>query len=221
MVAQAPARPLEADPAQFIRDHLPLEPVAQIPQIRLHRANGTSGLSRLADATGRPVVPYWAWSWGGGLALARYILDHPDRVRGRRVLDLGTGGGIVAIAAAKAGAGFVRACDTDPYAIAALELNAIANRTLIASHLGDLTAGSPPPVDLVLVGDLFYDATIYRRVTGFLDRCLVRGAKVLIGDPWRRFLPHSRLRLLADIPVVDFAQREVTAGVFAFEPVAA
>jgi predicted nicotinamide N-methyase len=150
------------------------------------------------------VTPYWAYHWGGGLALARHILSHPEIVAGRTVLDLGAGSGIVAIAAAKVGAKNVIAADIDPYAIAATGLNAAANGVAVSTLLGDLTAGSPPAVDVVLVGDLFYEADLAERVTAFLDRCLGAKMEVSVGDPLRAFLPRTRLQLLAEYPGPDF-----------------
>jgi len=146
-------------------------------------------------------------------------------VTGRRVLDLGAGSGLVAIAAAKAGAHAVIASEVDPYAIAALRLNAAANGVAIEAALGDLTAGPPPAVDLVAVGDLFYDRDLAGRVTAFLDRCRAAGIEALIGDPWRAFLPRARLRLIAEYDVADFGRAESAAttpsAVFAFGPAAA
>src|SRR5262249_10318086 len=150
--------------------------------------------------------PYWAHLWAGGLALARHILDRPETVAGRRVLDLGAGSGIVGIAAARAGAAQVIAADVDRYALTALGLNAAANPVSIATVWGDATARPPPPVDLVAVGDLFYECDLAARVTAFLDRCTGAGIDVLIGDPGRAFLPRSRLRLLAEYPVSDLGE---------------
>jgi predicted nicotinamide N-methyase len=192
---------------QFIRSNLPIAPTPAIPEIRLHKAGPQSGLGRLAEADKDFCAPYWAYDWGGGLALARHILNCRDRVAGRTVLDLGTGSGIVGIAAAKAGAKSVIAADIDRYAIAAAGLNAAANGVVISTFYGDLTEGPPPAVDVVLVGDLFYQADLAQRVTAFLDRCLEATVEVLIGDPWRAFLPTRRLRLLAQYPGPDFAER--------------
>lgn len=164
--------------------------------------------------------PYWAYHWGGGLALARHVLDQPTLVAGRRVLDLGSGSGVVAIAAEQVGASKVIAADVDPYAVAAIGLNATANGVAIQTLLGDLTAGTPPEVDIVLVGDLFYDAELAGRVTTFLDRCLASSMDVRVGDPWREFLPRHRLELLAEYPGVDFGSGSQPAttsnAVFAF-----
>jgi len=192
------------DVSQFIRANFPLSPAPSVPEIVLHRAGPKSGLWRLAEADEAFGNPYWAYHWGGGLALARYVLDQPEVVAGRRVLDMGAGSGLVGIAAMKAGATSVLAVDVDPYAIAAIELNAEANGVALESMLGDLTLGEPPGVDVVLVGDLFYNEDLARRVTEFLDRCLARQIEVLVGDPWRATLPRGRLKLLKEYPGFDF-----------------
>ncbi len=167
-------------------------------------------------------TPYWAYDWGGGLALARHLLDHPGIVAGRRVLDLGTGSGVVAIAAALSAARQVIAADVDRYAIAATQLNAAANGVGVDTLLGDLTAGRAPDTDLLLVGDLFYEEGLARRVTDFLGRCLDAGIAILVGDPGRAFLPRARLRLVAEYPGVDFGDTAPgglrTNAVFAFGP---
>jgi len=159
---------------------------------------------RLADADPDFGSPYWARTWGGGLALARHVLDHPKTVAGKRVLDLGAGSGLVAIAAALAGAGEARAVDVDPYAITATRLNAAANGVVVETILRDLTAGEAPDVDVMLVGDLFYDPVLATRVEAFLRRCVAAGVAVLIGDPWRAPLPGERLRVVAEYPVADY-----------------
>jgi predicted nicotinamide N-methyase len=190
----------------FIRLHLPAVPVSSVPEILLHKAGPRSGLWRLANTDGEFDTPYWAYEWGGGLALARHVLDRPQTVAGRAVVDLGAGSGIVGIAAAKSGAESVIAADVDRYAIAAIELNAAVNGVSISPFLGDLTAGEPPGVDVVLVGDLFYEADLAQRITRFLDRCLESGISVLVGDPGRSFLPLTQLRLLAEYPGTDFGE---------------
>jgi predicted nicotinamide N-methyase len=156
------------------------------------------------------------------MALARYILDRPATVMGRRVLDLGAGSGLVAIAAALGGASQVIAADVDRYAVAAARLNAAANGVAVKVIADDLTRGPPPAVDLVAVGDLFYERDLAERVTAFLDRCLSAGMDVVIGDPGRTYLPRSRLRHLADYRVPDVGEVEHAAtnasAVFALEP---
>lgn len=205
----------------FIRANLPVVAVPSIPDIRLHKAGPKSGLWRLAERDSEFGSPYWTHWWGGGVALARYILERTETVAGRRVLDLGAGSGLVGIAAAKAGAREVIAADIDRYAVAALGLNAALNGVRLTALLADATAFPPPAVDVVAVGDLFYEHELAARVTVFLDRCLDLGMAVLIGDPWRAYLPRARLRLLAEYPVSDFgaAGSDVTTpgGVFAFE----
>lgn len=187
--------------------------------MRLHRAGPRSGLWRLAERDGGLDSPYWAFDWGGGLALARYVLDQPKTVLNRKVLDLGAGSGIVGIAAAKAGASQVIATDTDPYAIAAIGLNASANGVSVTPLLDDLTTGAAPRVDIVLVGDLFYARELAGAVTAFLERCTASGIRALIGDPWRAALPRERLRLLAEYPGPDFGGRgHRSNAVFSFEP---
>jgi predicted nicotinamide N-methyase len=193
---------------QLIRDNFPVEPVPSLPEIVLHRAGPKSGLWRLAEMDEDFGSPYWAFNWGGGLALARYVRDCPEVVAGRTVLDLGAGSGIVGIAAARSGAERVIAADVDRWAIAATGLNGAANGVTISTHLGDLTAGSPPDVDVILVGDLFYAEALAQRVTAFLDRCLGPNIGALVGDPNRAFLPRSRLQPLAEYPGPDFGNGE-------------
>lgn len=198
------AKDAPLDLVAFIQDRLPLEPVPGVPEIRLHRAGPRSGLMRLARADPDFGSPYWARPWGGGLALARHVLDHPEHVAGKRVLDLGAGSGLVAIAARLAGAAVVMAADVDPYAVTATRLNAATNGVAVEALGVDLTGGDPPDVDLMLVGDLFYDPILAARVEAFLRRCAARGIAVLIGDPWRAPLPADRLRVVAEYPVADF-----------------
>lgn len=202
----------------FIRKNLPIGPVSTVPEVLLHRAGPRSGLWRLAERSGRG-SPYWAFDWGGGLALARHVLDHAETVANRTVLDLGAGSGIVGIAAMKAGASRVIAADIDPYAIAAIGLNAAANGVCVTPILNDLTSGAPPAVDIVLVGDLFYEQKLADAVTAFLRRCVEAGIQVLIGDPWRVALPRERLRLLAEYPGPDFGGGgHRSNAVFSLEP---
>lgn len=224
------------DAATFIRDNMRLAPVPGLPEILLYTAHPASWLGRLtepdaasdqdaatdecpSDEDDEPQPPYWAYVWAGGAVLARHILDHPEILTDRRVLDLGAGGGLVGIAAAKAGARDVTASETDRNGIAAIDLNAAANGVAISTRNDDLTAGAPPGVDLALVGDLFYGPELAARVTAFLDRCLERGIEVLVGDPGRAYLPRTRLRLLAEHAVVDFGEATPSrkSCVFAFE----
>jgi predicted nicotinamide N-methyase len=205
---------------RFIQVNCPLAPVPSVPEIRLHKAGPKSGLWRLAERDDDFGSPYWAYPWGGGLALARYVLDHRDCVAGRRVLDLGAGSGLVAIAAARSGAKAVLAADIDRYAVAAARLNAMANAVAIEPILGDLTEAAPPDVDVILIGDLFYAQALAERVLLFLGRCLAANIAALIGDPGRAFLPRERLQLLAEYPGPDFGDgnqlRQARNAVFSF-----
>lgn len=176
-------------------------PVPACPTIVLYTAHPASGLSRLVGYDGPP--PYWAWPWSGGAALGRYLLDRPETVRGRRVLDFGAGAGLVAIAAAKSGAAAVIATEIDPNGAAALRLNAAANGVAVTVLTTDLTGGAPPGVDIVVAGDAFYAPEVAARVLPFLDRCLAAGIEVLVGDPGRADLPAARLRPLAQFHVAE------------------
>jgi predicted nicotinamide N-methyase len=213
------------DPTAFIQTNTHVLAVPTLPAIRLHTAHEATGLWRLSEpeADGsEPPPPYWAFPWAGGMALARHIFARPETVAGRRILDLGTGSGLVAIAAALAGACSVIAADIDAYAIAAATLNAAVNGISLTVVQDDLTVGAPPPVDVVTVGDLFYEAGLAASVTAFLDRCLAAGIEVLIGDPRRAYLPYARVRLLAEYPVPDVGDVEGSAvnpgAVFALQP---
>jgi predicted nicotinamide N-methyase len=214
MATDARGQPREnASPADFVRAHLRLKPVPGLPEIRLYAAHEETGLRRLAmpDGSGdEPPAPYWAFSWAGGLALARHVLALPQIVRGRRVLDLGSGSGLVAIAAALAGAGETIAAETNPYGLAAIGMNAAANGVTVTAIGDDLLPGPPPAADLVLAGDVFYDRELAARVTAFLDRCMAAGIDVLIGDPGRTYLPRARLRMIADYQVADVGDAAAT-----------
>lgn len=198
------------DVGAFIRANLPASPVPGVPELRMYKAGPASGVGRLGEA-----APYWAYWWAGGLALARYLLDHPAQVAGRRVLDLGAGSGLVGIAAARAGAVHVTAAEIDPRARAAIACNAALNGVSIADILGEITDGPVPDADLLLVGDVFYAPEVATRITAFLDRCGIAGIDVLVGDPWRAPLPVERLTLLARYDVAETGTAR-PAGVFAY-----
>src|SRR5215468_8120436 len=205
MIGRAQSRP----PAlEIIRTGTRLRPVPLVPQIRLHQAGDPIGLwqhtERAAGRTGLD-PPFWAFAWAGGQALARYLLDHSERVKDRRVTDVASGSGLVAIAAAKAGAAAVTAYDTDPLAVAAIGVNAAANGVTVRAVCADVLDGDGPPApgtDLVLAGDAFYERGLAARVTRFLERGHARGTAVLAGDCGRAYLPRDRLTPLAtyDVP---------------------
>jgi predicted nicotinamide N-methyase len=193
-------------PARFVRATCRLAEVPEVEEIRLYLADDVMGLwQRTEDelGPGQP-PPFWAFAWPGGQALARYLLDHRDLVAGRAVLDLGSGSGLVAIAAAMAGAATVLASEIDPLAVAAIGLNALANAVPAPAVLGDVLDGDGEGAEVVLAGDVWYSRTLAERVLGLIERATARGARVLTGDIGRAFLPFERLRVLdaRDVPVV-------------------
>ena len=175
-----------------------------VPEIRLLTAAEPFGLW---DLTERDAPPFWAFPWAGGQALARYVLDHPEIVCGRRVLDAASGSGLVAIAAAKAGAASVTACDVDPNAVAAIGINAGANdAAAVAARVLDLdlAAGDPSGAQVVLAADVFYQREFAELALRFLRGAARSGAEVFVADPGRAFLPASALTSIAsyEVPVL-------------------
>ena len=163
--------------------------------------------------TGRRVgAPYWAFAWAGGQALARYILDHPDLVAGRRVLDIASGSGLVAIAAAKAGAKHVIANDVDLLSVVALSINAGVNNSPIEANSADLLADDSPldpaNIDVLLLGDVFYEPDLGSRACALMQRCRAAGCLVLSGDPGRALLPANLLTKVGEyrVPVTRDCQ---------------
>lgn len=190
-------------------DRLRLGVASAVPEIRLHLAEDAMvWWARMEAEAGEGLTPpFWATAWAGGQAIARYLLDHPETVAGRRVLDLATGSGLAAIAAARAGAATVTANDVDPYALAAVILNARANDVSVVTSHGDLLDGDGGDAEVVLAGDVFYSEPMAERMLPFIERVTGRGARMLIGDPGRAHLPRERLRVLA-------SYRASTAGAF-------
>lgn len=184
-------------------DGLRLAAVPFVPEVCLHLAEDAIVLrARLEAHAGRQLPqPFWADAWAGGLGLARYILDHPGVVAGRRVLDLASGSGLVAVAAAVAGAATVTANDIDPYALAAIALNARANGVVVDVRGGDLLARDGGDAEVILAGDVFYGAELGARMLRFLQRAAARGAQILVGDPGRSHLPERWLEVVASYPV--------------------
>jgi predicted nicotinamide N-methyase len=191
------------DHAAFIRAETRLLPVPHAPEISLHVAEEATALWQKTEdeleQMGLP-PPFWAFAWAGGQALARYILDHSDLVRGRTVLDVASGSGLVAIAAAMAGAAEVQAADIDAFAAAAIAINAEANRVSVAPRLADLV-GTDEGWDVVLTGDIFYERDIAARMWPWLAALEARGATVLIGDPGRSYLPKDKVEQVAQYRV--------------------
>jgi predicted nicotinamide N-methyase len=192
------------DLQQFIRANTKLLSVPLVPKILLHIAEESVPIwQKTEEELGEMNVPppYWAFAWAGGQALARYLLDNPTLVAGRNVLDLGSGSGLVAIAAARAGAAHVLAADIDAFALAAIGLNAAANGVNVETTADDLLAAPPAALDMVLVGDLFYERPLAERVLAFADAARSRGALVLAGDPRRSYFPPDRFHKLAEYSV--------------------
>jgi predicted nicotinamide N-methyase len=188
----------------FVLRHTRLQPVAGLGGIRLHLADEVLPLWHAVqgelDDPDAP-LPFWAFAWGGGLALATYLGEQPEAVRGRRVLDLGSGSGLVAIAAGLAGAAAVTGADIDPFAEAAIALNARANGVRVDVIGRDLLAEDPPDVDVILAGDTWYEQPLAVRVLPWLQRGQRAGTDVLVGDPGRRYLPAAELSELASYEV--------------------
>lgn len=178
-------------------------PVPYAPEIKLHLAHEALELWEKTEedleAIGLP-PPFWAFAWAGGQALARYILDHREIVAGQRVFDLASGSGLVAIAAAMAGARHVTANEIDDFALAAIALNAQANDVEIAVAAGDMI-GRDEGWDVVLAGDVSYERDMAERITDWLAGLHRRGCTVLIGDPGRSYLARERLVAVAEYQV--------------------
>lgn len=187
----------------FVRQHTVLLPVPLLREIRVHTASelvplwsATHTFSSYATTDVVPDVPYWCVPWAGGQALARWVLDHRETVAGKRVLDFGAGSGLLAIAAAKAGASVVRAVDVDPFAAAACALNAEANDVDIEIVCEDIVdhdvAGDH---DVILAGDVWYQLTPSARFAGWFRSLVQRGRRVLTGDPGRAYVPSTAAEL--------------------------
>jgi predicted nicotinamide N-methyase len=177
--------------------------VPLVPEVRLFLAEDPIVLwARLEAAAGHTQPPpFWASAWVGGQALARYILDHPEVVTGRPVLDLASGSGLVAIAAALAGAGSVHANDIDPQAIAAIVANADYNQVSVTPVPGDLLDSDGGEAEVILAGDALYGDALAARVVPFLRRAVDRGARILVGDPDRGHLPPNWFEVVATYPM--------------------
>ena len=191
------------DRPAFIAAHTRLLAPPLAPEVLLHLADEATELwQKTEEQLGQIGLspPFWAFAWAGGQALARYILDRPDIVAGRRVLDFASGSGLVAIAAAKSGAARVEASEIDELALPAIELNAAQNGAIVAARLGDLV-GLDEGWDVVLAGDVSYQKDMAEAVTRWLAGLARRGVTVLIGDPWRSYLAKDLLEPIAEYSV--------------------
>lgn len=196
---------MNTDPDRFIRQNTSVLSPPHVPEIRLHLASEVHDLwlktEEDLEAIGLP-PPFWAFAWAGGQGLARYVLDHPEIVRGKRVLDFASGSGLVAIAAALAGAEEVLAADIDPWAKTAVRLNAALN-TVSVSFTGEDLIGRSVDVDVILAGDVFYDSDFARALVAWFGVMAENGCLVLVGDPGRSYRPTEHLEALAtyEVPV--------------------
>jgi predicted nicotinamide N-methyase len=192
------------DLREFVRANTAILSPPLVPEVRLHLAHELLPIwQKTEEEIGEAGVspPFWAFAWAGGQALARYVLDAPGLVASRPVLDLASGSGLVAIAAAMAGASTVRAVDCDQGAAEAIALNAAVNGVRLFVETGDALGRDPPREGVVLVGDFFYEKETAPRLWSWLEEARNRGSMVLIGDPGRTYLPVARLRRLAEFCV--------------------
>ena len=216
---------LAAASRAFVLRQTTLGSVPGLDGIRLHLAVEVLPLwhaVQIETGDNDAPLPYWAFAWGGGLALARYLDDHAEAVKGRRVFDLASGSGVCAIAAMRAGAMQVTASDIDGFAIAAIGLNARANGYRIGVVGRDVLDDPPPDVDVVLAGDCWYEVQLAERVMTWLQRVRAAGVDVLIGDPGRRYLPAGAFTELAAYQVRTTTELEdmdyKVARVYALPP---
>ena len=193
-----------SDPTAFILANTRLQVVPHAPEISLWLADEITPIWKLTEEElgelGLP-PPFWAFAWAGGQALARWLLDHPEQVAGRRVVDFATGSGLVAIAAMKAGAASALGADIDPFCGAAVTLNAKANEVPVDFTDADLLDQPPPAADLICAGDVCYEQPMAGRVLDWLHQAKRQGSTVLIGDPGRTYFPRTGLTLLAEYQV--------------------
>ncbi|MEJ6788951.1 50S ribosomal protein L11 methyltransferase [Brevundimonas sp. BR2-1] len=203
-----------ADPAAFIAANTRLQPVPHAPEISLWLADEITPIWRLTEEElgklGLP-PPFWAFAWAGGQGLARWLLDHPAEVAGKRVLDFAAGSGLVGIAAMKAGAASALCADIDPFCGAAVARNAAANEVTLDFTAADLLDAPPPGVDLICAGDVFYEQPMSGRVLDWLGLAAARGTRVLVGDPLRTYFPRGGFDLLAEYAVPTTRELEDSA----------
>ncbi len=197
--------PIIADKNAFIRANTRLRPVPLVPEISIYVADEAVPLwHKTEEEIGEEGLPppFWAFAWAGGQALARHVLDHPDIVRSKTVLDLASGSGLVGIAAMKAGARNVAVSDIDEFALAAAKLNAVENNVVLTTVATDMLRGDSDTLwDVILAGDIFYERDTADRAFQFLSRHASFGATVLIGDPGRSYLPREKLHKIASYSV--------------------
>ncbi len=205
----------DIDPAEFICTQTTISAGSLVPEIRLHLATEVTPLWQATEVSlelNNIPPPYWAFAWPGGQALARYLLDNPDLVRGRRVLDFAAGCGIAAIAAGRMGASVVEATEIDRFSQAAMALNAHLNKIALTILDRDVTGDPAGLWDIVLAGDVFYEKPMADKVEPWLRALAKRGTQVLIADPGRAYLPKEGLQEVARYMVptsLDLEDREI------------
>lgn len=186
---------MRTDPERFILDNTGIMHPPHVPELRLHLASEAHELwlktEEELEEIGLP-PPFWAFAWAGRQGLARYVLDHPESVSGKRVVDFASGSGLVAIAAAKAGAAAVIAADIDPWTETAIRLNAALNGVDV-DFTGRNLVGTPVEADVLLAGDVFYDRAFADLLVPWFLELTAKGVSVLVGDPGRAYLPKQRL----------------------------
>lgn len=190
----------------FVRQYTEIVVPALVPELRVHAATELTPLWTATEVFLRVhdlEPPYWAFVWPGSQALARWFYDHPERVRGRRVLDFAAGNGLAAIAAARVGARAV-AVEIDPLAGDALRCNAALNRVDVEVRIGEVTGGPPPDVDLLVAGDVCYSRPMVDRILPWFRRCVAAGIEVVVADPGRAYVPVDQIELVATyrVPVL-------------------
>lgn len=193
-----------SDPEAFILANTRLQPVPHAPEISLWVADELTPIWRLTEEElgemGVP-PPFWAFAWAGGQALSRWLLDHPEEVAGKQVLDFAACSGLVGIAAMKAGAASALCADIDPFCGAAVRLNGQANGVPLTFTADDLLGAPPPEVDVICAGDVCYEKPMTERVLAWLGEAKARGVRVIIGDPGRTYFPKTGLEFLAEYRV--------------------
>ncbi|MFZ2467479.1 MAG: methyltransferase [Parvibaculum sedimenti] len=201
------------DPAAFIRANTALHEPPLVPEVKLHLASEIVPIWQMTEEelekSGLP-PPFWAFAWAGGQALSRYILDHPEVVRGKRVLDFGSGSGMIGIAAMKANAASVLAADIDIFAAASIRLNAEVNSVSLDVTTEDIVGSPNQGWDVILIGDMCYERPLAERIEKWVHSLVDGGATALIGDPGRTYLPKSGLEKLISYAVKTTRELEDT-----------
>lgn len=202
------------DPRAFILANTRFQAVPHAPELSLWLADEITPIWRLTEEElgeiGLP-PPFWAFAWAGGQGLARWLLDHPGEVAGKRVLDFAAGSGLVGIAAMKAGAASALCADIDPFCGAAVSLNAEANGVALGFTDANLLQAEPPEVDVICAGDVFYEKPMAEAVLAWLTAAAARGTRILVGDPLRTYFPKSGFDLLAEYAVPTTRELEDSA----------